>query len=836
MHFLNPTLVLPHLMNHSLLTEEDADYISSPKQSDEEKKERILCALAVQDADVVERLVECLARDSVYSNHRYIARKLRDAMDMKRKHPDVPLSTLRLGTPPRDSKESSPPSAPIKPRGAAQRNSIAKLLATKRNNVANLISRIETKKASQHQPTVTESHTSEQPAVTDKPFSHKEPVTTSLYNHPQSNPVNTVRHHINTNAVSRSTSQSSSPLSPPSTTTPQMHSSHIPHHPLSPSHNRPNPPSPASPTVSFSPSHTQPAPLSARPRPHPMSPKSPSPQLTYSPPHSISPHMTHAPSSHAYSVAMSHSHQHSTPNSPSVTSPPRPQPPPRATAPKLFQAPGIPQNPPDTERHASVSPTDLPTSPTSQHSTDSGRVSLRERETTSSLASLGESDIHSQRKSLPDLLSSSSPKKPFYPPSPSYTEKGVDELTPPEKYSPDNHVDDSIQTEDEIPVRHRQRAPRLAGLTARFYRHRRSASMSAYDARPFKRGEQLYASENRGRMERSGFYHYGQGKTDPATAKVRASVREGTEKLVKRRIDWLQERVQFTDCPEHIQFTSQTHYGEERELLYSGTLHKHGKARFVVLFTDYLLVLKARRPSVPSKLGGVFSFQQSSRIDWFSDLEYTAKKPLPLHLLTVQHQSSKQSNDNFCLHFNEKNKVMEIVLQAVSKEARDIWVEELSEAITQATSAHADTFVLVGNRAVIKKSCEPYKKLQLQIHSASSLGLAANCNSFSLFCVIELGKQRCRTPSVMGGYNPSWGYKCEFTDFDDEDNLLIEIFSENIFRPNDFLGCLNVPLTSLPEEQPGRKNFDGNMVLAGLEEAFAGELHITVEQGWETKM
>ena len=74
-------------------------------------------------------------------------------------------------------------------------------------------------------------------------------------------------------------------------------------------------------------------------------------------------------------------------------------------------------------------------------------------------------------------------------------------------------------------------------------------------------------------------------------------------------------------------------------------------------------------------------------------------------------------NDNFCLHFNEKNKVMEIVLQAVSKEARymfidslalanvncayhcrDIWVEELSEAITQATSAHADTFVLVGNR------------------------------------------------------------------------------------------------------------------------------------------
>ena len=50
---------------------------------------------------------------------------------------------------------------------------------------------------------------------------------------------------------------------------------------------------------------------------------------------------------------------------------------------------------------------------------------------------------------------------------------------------------------------------------------------------------------------------------------------------------------------------------------------QHGKARFVVLFTDYLLVLKAKRPSVPSKW--VFT-SQSSRIDWFSDLEYTAKK------------------------------------------------------------------------------------------------------------------------------------------------------------------------------------------------------------------
>lgn len=52
----------------------------------------------------------------------------------------------------------------------------------------------------------------------------------------------------------------------------------------------------------------------------------------------------------------------------------------------------------------------------------------------------------------------------------------------------------------------------------------------------------------------------------------------------------------------------------------------------------------------------------------------------------------------------------------------------------------------------------------------------------------------------------------------------------------DFLGCVNVMLKSLPEEQAGHRVYDGNVVLAGLEEAFAGELHLTVEQGWETKM
>lgn len=48
---------------------------------------------------------------------------------------------------------------------------------------------------------------------------------------------------------------------------------------------------------------------------------------------------------------------------------------------------------------------------------------------------------------------------------------------------------------------------------------------------------------------------------------------------------------------------------------------------------------------------------------------------------------------------------------------RDIWVEELSEAISLATSIHADTFVLTGNRGqymytyIISKQNFPYDTL-----------------------------------------------------------------------------------------------------------------------------
>ena len=109
---------------------------------------------------------------------------------------------------------------------------------------------------------------------------------------------------------------------------------------------------------------------------------------------------------------------------------------------------------------------------------------------------------------------------PTLPNHPPHNEKLTE--SPPSP-APDLTAEGSIQ-EEMIPDLHQQRTNRLAGLTARFYKHRRSVSLSSYDTRSFKRGGQL-DSAGGGRKERSPFHH--RNKAEPA--QVRASVREGTE-------------------------------------------------------------------------------------------------------------------------------------------------------------------------------------------------------------------------------------------------------------------------------------------------------------------
>ena len=284
--------------------------------------------------------------------------------------------------------------------------------------MANLISQIETKEATQHQQPMTGRNNSAMPEWNSSPKKPVQHDSRGSYNH-SSNPANTVQYHKNTSSVCHPTSQTSPPLSPSTITRPQLHSHHIPPCLPSPLY---TPVSPSSTISPFSPSHTRPLPPSLA-RPHPMSPKSPSPQLPYSPSHSysMSPHTTSHPS---HAEAMHHSHQQSFPHSPSVTSPTPSQ---HAISPPLFHAPPLlpdegrhslqssssptgfhdrSRNPPTLHQHAGVSPA----SPTSHHSTHNGRANLRERDQMPSLTSAGESDTNSQENSLPDLLSSSSPK------------------------------------------------------------------------------------------------------------------------------------------------------------------------------------------------------------------------------------------------------------------------------------------------------------------------------------------------------------------------------------------------------------------------------------------
>lgn len=47
-----------------------------------------MCALVMQEADAMDRLVECLAADTVHSTHCYMARRLREALEKRRQHPE----------------------------------------------------------------------------------------------------------------------------------------------------------------------------------------------------------------------------------------------------------------------------------------------------------------------------------------------------------------------------------------------------------------------------------------------------------------------------------------------------------------------------------------------------------------------------------------------------------------------------------------------------------------------------------------------------------------------------------------------------------------------------
>jgi len=84
---INPLDLLPHLQREDLLPDNDIDYIYDPKNSEKDKIVRILRTAPMQSSNAFEKFVECFEVDSAHKGHTYLARRLKEAIEMKRLYP-----------------------------------------------------------------------------------------------------------------------------------------------------------------------------------------------------------------------------------------------------------------------------------------------------------------------------------------------------------------------------------------------------------------------------------------------------------------------------------------------------------------------------------------------------------------------------------------------------------------------------------------------------------------------------------------------------------------------------------------------------------------------------
>lgn len=120
------------------------------------------------------------------------------------------------------------------------------------------------------------------------------------------------------------------------------------------------------------------------------------------------------------------------------------------------------------------------------------------------------------------MIPSVNPSLPGYVQPLAYPENPTDDQ--PSPTTPENTEEPHIEGAELTPG---YRTPRLAGLTARFYKHRRSTSLSSYDTRVFMRGRRLNELMDGAKKEGPPFHSRNRGKAEPAH--VRASLREGAE-------------------------------------------------------------------------------------------------------------------------------------------------------------------------------------------------------------------------------------------------------------------------------------------------------------------
>lgn len=85
--YLHPMALLPYLQRHALVDSSDVDYICNPHRTDDDRRWRILRHAPYKDPGAFSRFVQCLAEENVHPGHKYLARRLHEAMERKRTNP-----------------------------------------------------------------------------------------------------------------------------------------------------------------------------------------------------------------------------------------------------------------------------------------------------------------------------------------------------------------------------------------------------------------------------------------------------------------------------------------------------------------------------------------------------------------------------------------------------------------------------------------------------------------------------------------------------------------------------------------------------------------------------
>ena len=79
--------LFPYLQRNNLLSDDDVDYISNPRRTENERKRRIIISAPCSDPDAFDRFIDCLSVERSHSGHAYLAKRMREAIKKKRENP-----------------------------------------------------------------------------------------------------------------------------------------------------------------------------------------------------------------------------------------------------------------------------------------------------------------------------------------------------------------------------------------------------------------------------------------------------------------------------------------------------------------------------------------------------------------------------------------------------------------------------------------------------------------------------------------------------------------------------------------------------------------------------